>query len=149
MTWDNSKYIKLLIERPDSGVGDKYLIALRTTADYYGWTQEFERWSPKPLYQQGGYSFFSHPGRGEMFCEPGQRHRICRADTTAGYPRGKTNAFKLSRTCGLFDMSELANFTQGNWYWMSSPSGERISRERWAAIYQAGPHNRRAGLVSV
>ena len=149
MTWDNSKYVKLLIERPESSVGDKWLIALRSTADYYGWTQEFEIWSPKPLYEEGGYKFCMSPGRGEMFCESGQRHRICRAETTAGYPRAKTNQFKVSRTCGLFDLSEICHFTQGDWYWMSSPSGERISRDRWESIYQKGPHNRRAELVSV
>ena len=149
MTWDNSKYIKLLIERPTDTKGDRWLIALRTTADYYGWTQEFERWTPKFLYEEGGYSFFAHPGRGEMFCEAGRRHRICRTDSLHGMPRGKTNQFKVSRTCGLFDLSEIAHFTKGDWYWMSGPSGERISRDRWEAIYQAGPHNRRAGLVSV
>jgi hypothetical protein len=149
MTWDNSKYIKLLIERPSGTGGDRWLIALRTTADYYGWTQEFERWTPKFLYEQGGYSFFAHPGRGEMFCEAGRRHRICRTDSLHGMPRGKTNQFKVSRTCGLFDLSEIAHFTKSDWHWMSGPSGERISRDRWEAIYQAGPHNRRAGLVSV
>lgn len=149
MTWDPAKYIKLLIQRPVSSVGDKYLIALRTTADYYGWTKEFEVWRPKIAYQQGGYSFFQERGRGQMFCEAGQRVRICRVATKHGYPHGMTNAFKLSRTCGLFDFSEVAHFTEGEWHWMSSPSGERISRDRWEAIYQAGPHNRRAGLVSV
>ena len=149
MTWDNSKYIKLLIERPSGTGGDRWLIALRTTADYYGWTQEFERWTPKVVYEQGGYSFSYRGERGEMFCEPGQRLRICRTDSLHSTPRGKTNAFKVSRTCGLFDLSEIAHFTKGDWYWMSGPSGERISRDRWEAIYQAGPHNRRAGLVSV
>ena len=149
MTWNPNLYIKLLIERPASSVGDKYLIALRTTADYYGWTQEFERWTPKVVREEGGYKFCMAPMRGQMFCEAGRRHRICRTKTTAGYPAGKTNAFKVSRTCGLFDLSEIAHFTQGDWYWMSSPSGERISRDRWEAIYETAGQNRGAGLVSV
>ena len=149
MTWNPNLYCKLLIERPASGSADKYLISLRTTADYYGWTQEFERWSPKVLYEEGGRQFCMAPTRGQMFCEAGRRHRICRTATKHGYPHGMTNQFKVSRTCGLFDLSEIAHFTKGDWYWMSSPSGERISRDRWESIYQKGPHNRRAGLVSV
>ena len=149
MTWDNSKYIKLLIFRQSREAPDKWLIALRTTADYYGWSEKFEIWTPKPLYEEGGYTFCMAPVGGEMFCESGRRHRICRVATKHGYPHGMTNAFKVSRTCGLFDLSEIAHFTKGNWNWMCSPSGERITRDRWEAIYQAGPHNRRAGLVSV
>jgi hypothetical protein len=57
-----SDYIKLLIYRPDNGA-DRYLWTLRATADYYGWTQEFEIWSPKTLYEEGGYQFCMNPAR--------------------------------------------------------------------------------------
>ena len=68
VTWDGSKYVKLLIWRPDQGP-DRWLIALRTTADYYGWTKEFELWSPKAAMVTEGYTYFRDPGRlGEMFC---------------------------------------------------------------------------------
>ena len=149
MTWDNSKYVKLKIgDQPNKG--SKYLIALRTTADYYGWTQEFEPWSPKVVETIGNRVFVSDPGRrGEMFCEAGRRHRICRSPKTAGMPKGMTNQFKVSANCGLADLAELAHFTLVDWHWMSSPHGERISRERWEEMYQATTSQRRGGLVSV
>ena len=149
MTWDNSKYVKLLLERREDKA-DKYLIALRTTADYYGWTEKFPAWTLKTFGGDGGYSWGYDPGRrGEMFCEPGRRHRICRSARRQGNPRGMTNAFKLSRNCGLFDISEVAHFTKGDWHWMEGPTGERVSRERWEAMYQAGTPRKRRGLVSV
>ena len=116
----------------------KTLHALRTTADYYGWSEEFEPWGPKVVAVVGNKTFVQDPGRrGEMFCEAGRRHRICRSPSTAGMPRGLTNQFKVSANCGLRDLAELANFTKGEWYWLDSPFGERISRDRWAEMYEA------------
>lgn len=137
MTWDNSKYIKLLLDRPAKGQ-DCWLIALRTTADYYGWTEQFPEWSPKIVGTDGKYSFHVDPGRkGEMFCESGRRHRVCRSPSRNGNPAGKTNQFKVSRNTGLLHLAELAHFTEGDWYWMEGPRGERVSKERWEARYQA------------
>ena len=148
MTWDNSRYVKLLLHRPEKGL-DRWLIALRATADYYGWTEEFKVWSPKPVEVIGGLTFFRDPGRlGEMFCEPGRRHRICRSPSRGGNPRGMTNQFKVSNSCTITDLAELANFTKRDWYWMSGPTGERISRIHWSSLYQAGTQSRRGGLVS-
>ena len=149
MTWDNSKYVKLLLWRPSSGP-DRWLIALRTTADYYGWTEEFEEWSPKPIGTSGGYMLCMDPGRkGEMFCEGGVRLRISRSPSTAGNPAGLTNAFKVSNSCTLFDVSEIAALTKVDWHWMSCPRGERKSRKTWLAIHKAGTRQEGAGLVSV
>ena len=139
MTWDNSKYVKLLLER-QQGKQDKWLIALRTTADYYGWTEQFPTWTLRPAPgEPPGSRFSMRPGRGEMFCERGRRLRICRSRSRDGYPKGMTNAFKVSRNCGLFDLSEVAHFAQGDWHWMSSPRGGRIGRDRWESIYAVSP----------
>ena len=149
MTWDNSKYVKLLIWRPDSGP-DRWLMALRTTADHYGWTDNFEPWSPKSIGTSGGYTLCASPSRrGEMFCESGVRLRICRSPKTAGNPAGFTNAFKVSASCTLFDLSEIAALTTVDWHWMSCPFGERKSREAWLAIHEAGTQRQGRGLVSV
>ena len=138
MTWDGSKYVKLLIWRRQ-GRGDSWLIALRTTADYYGWTKQFEVWTPKVIGTSGRYDLVMDPGRrGEMFCEGGRRHRVCRSTSRAGNPAGKTNQFKVSEASTLFDLAEIAHFTQGDWYWMETFNGERFSREHWEDIYRAG-----------
>ena len=149
MTWDNSKYIKLLLERRE-GRSDKWLIALRTTADYYGWTEKFPTWTLRPAPGQGPEGRFAmHPGRGEMFCERGVKCRVCRSVSRNANPPGKTNQFKVSRTCGVFDMAEIAYFTQSDWHWMSGPDCRRRTRDEWLAIYDAQTHKRRGGLVSV
>ena len=148
MTWDGSKYTKLLLWRPEKGP-DRWLIALRTTADYYGWTKEFELWSPKAAMVTEGYTYFRDPGRlGEMFCEPGRRHRISRSPSRNGYPRGMSNQFKVSQSCTLVDLAELAHFTNVDWHWMTEPSGARVSREKWEQVHQNGPRKGR-GAVSV
>ena len=145
MTWDNSKYVKLLIERRE-GRRDKYLIALKTTADFYGWSDGFQVWEPKVAYLSGGRAYYIDPGRkGEMFCEAGTRLRICREPSRHGYPSSLTNAFKVSHNCSLFDISEIAHLTKVDWHWMSGPSGERIPRERWEQIYQVGIQRQRVG----
>ena len=149
MSYRAEDYIKLLIWRPDKG-SDRWVRALRSTADYYGWTQKFEPWSPKPQGTSGGYTLCLDPGRkGEMFCEPGLRHRICRSPLRAGMPRGRTNQFKVSESCGLLDLAEIAALTQVDWHWMSGPTGDRKTRAQWLAIHEAGTPYRRGGLVSV
>jgi hypothetical protein len=148
MTWDNSKYVKLLLWRPDSGA-DRWLIALRTTADYYGWTKHFETWRPKSIGTSGGYTLCRDPGRrGEMFCEGGRRLRICRSPKTGGNPAGFTNQFKVSRSCTQFDIAELAYLTNEGWYWMTGLYGQRIARESWLAIHSEKLRAER-GAVSV
>lgn len=148
MTWNKAEYVKLLLWR-EAGTQDKYLVALRTTADYYGWTQEFEVWTPKPIGTIGKYTLCMDPGRTQASIHrAGKPHRISRSPSKHANAAGLVNQFRLSRNCGLFECAEVAHFTQGDWYWLEGPYRERIDRERWEAIYEAGPHERRGGLVS-
>ena len=149
MSWSDKDYIKLLILRPDSGP-DRWLMALRTTADYYGWTKHFEPWSPKPVGTSGRYTLMMDTGRrGRMYCESGRKHRISRDPSKNGHKPGLTNQFKVSESCTLFDLAELAYLTNEGWYWMSSPTGERISRDKWLRMHEAGTRREGRGLVSV
>ena len=149
MSWVDRDYIKLLLFRPENGP-DRWLISLRATADYYGWNKNFEVWRPKVIGTSGRYQLSADPGRrGKMYCEGGRRHRISRDPSRRGHTPGLCNQFKVSRSCTMFDMAELASLTDVNWYWMSAPTGERVSRDRWLAMHKAGTRNQRAGLVSV
>ena len=142
-------YVKLVIGLQNSE-RSKYLIALRTTADYYGWTEEFEPWTPKTVETAGGYVVSRDPGRrGSLKLAGGKRLRLCRSNSTQGMPAGLTNAFRVSARCRVSDLAELAHFTKGDWHWMEGLFGERISRERWEAIYQGSISRVRGGLVSV
>ena len=140
---------KLLLSR-EPGKTAKYLIALDSTARFYGWTKEFADWEPPTVGTSGSYTLHVDPGRrGGLQMQAGRRHYICRSPVKAGYPRGLTNAFKLSRNCGLLDLAELAHFTEGDWHWLTSPYGERIRRDQWERIYQSGIPGRRGVACSV
>jgi hypothetical protein len=137
MSWSDKDYIKLLIGRPESGP-DRWLISLRATADYYGWSEKFPEWSPKPVSSDGKYTYFRDTGRkGRMYCESGRKHRISRDPSRRGHTPGLCNQFKVSTSCTMADMSEIAAMTGVDWYWMTSPTGERISREKWAEFWAA------------
>ena len=140
---NDSDFVKLLIWRDDNEP-DRFLIALRATADYYGWTKEFEPWTPKPVGVQNGIVFVQDPGRrGLMQAQGGVRLRVSRAKSKSGIPAGQVNAFRVSSSCTLFDIAEIAHFTDGDWYWMTSPSGTRITRDKWERRYQAGDRSHR------
>ena len=119
----------------------KKLHALRATANYYGWTEEFEEWSFKPELVEGSRQFGLDPGRrGHPQCSSGRRLRICRSASKSGLPAGFTNAFKVTRNVGLLDLAELAHFTNVDWEWMESLDGERVSRDRWEDRYARTTH---------
>ena len=148
MTYGEKDFVKLLIWR-DSGGRARWVQALRATADYYAWTEHFELWIPGGSWERNGYTFFHKPDRsGPGIATGGKRRRICWSQSRHGNPAGKTNQFTMSNSCRLIDYAELAHFSKGNWHWMSGPSGERISRDRWEAIYNTAGQNRGAGLVS-
>lgn len=149
MSWSDRDYVKLELFRPPGG-DSRWLIALRTTADYYGWTEYFPVWSPPVVGTAGGYTLVSDPGRrGRMHKQPAHRLRICRSESRKGHPRGMTNAFKVSRSCTLFELAELAHSTNIEWHWMESFKGQRLSRGHWEDMYWKGVQERRGGLVSV
>ena len=134
------QYVTLKLGETKSGRAKK-LHALRSTADYYGWTKKFEEWSFEPEIEEGGRIFGFDPGRrGHPQNSSGYRIRICRAESLNGFPAGFTNAFKVTTNTGLFDLAELAHFTDVDWYWMSTRTGERISRERWEDRYARTTH---------
>ena len=143
------QFCKLLLWR-GAGKKDKYVVALRATAEFYGWTKEFEEWSPRVIQEAGNYAYCIDPGRkGNLIYASGKRLRVCRSPKKQGMPRGLTNQFKVSRNCGLLDIAELAHFTEQEWHWMDGPWGERINRDHWERIYQAGIPGRRGVACSV
>ena len=142
-------YVKLVLGE-DSIKNRAYLICLRTTADFYGWSVGLPTWAPKELAVIGGRSIGHDPGRkGSLKLSPGKRLRISRSSSTAGNPAGLTNAFRISNQVGVRHLAQLAHVTEGDWSWMQGLYGERITRERWAEIYQKSISRVRGGLVSV
>ena len=142
-------YIKLVIWWPD-GQGCRYVSALRATADYYGWTQEFEIWRPKSVGTSNGYQGLQAPNRSSRgAARGGKRRRICRSKSTHGNPARLTNQFTISNSMRTIDLAELAHFTKVDWHWMEDLSGARVSRDHWEEIYEVGNRQLNRGLVSV
>ncbi len=114
----------------------KTLHAMRSTANYYGWTDYFEEWVGETFVGPGGKTILFDPGRrGHPQCSGGRRIRISRSPNKHRYAAGFTNAFKVSHGTGLFDLAELAHFTKVDWHWMESLDGERVNRARWEDRY--------------
>lgn len=142
MTYSEADFVKLTLFRSSNGRA-RWVRALRATADYYGWTEEFERWVPNGGTEIDGQMFYRMPCRDSRnHAAGGKRIRICRSTSRNGHPHGLTNQFTISNSCKAIDLAELAHFTKGDWKWMSSPSGTRIARDRWEEIYQAGGRSR-------
>lgn len=130
-------YVTLKLGETKNGSA-KTLHALRTTADYYGWTEAFPEWVGKDSFVEGGRTYLQSPSRrGHPQCSSGRRIRISRSPVTNGFPAGFTNAFKVSSNVGLFDLAELAHFTKGEWFWMTAVDYKRVSKEQWADRYAA------------
>ena len=144
---DPTDYIKLVLWWPEKQTC-RYISAFRATADYYGWTKEFEIWRPKPVATSGSYQLSYCPNRTRRgAARGGKRIRISRSESRQGNPARLTNQFTISNSCRTIDLAELANFTQGDWHWMEDLSGQRVSREHWAEIYRTGNARIGRGLV--
>lgn len=128
-----------LVLREDKNGRRSSVFAWRATCDFYGWSRNFDEWAPKTIGFDGGYElayFEEGPIRGRT--NGGYGLRICRSPNKGGHPRGLTNRFKVSNSCGMFELAKLAYFTDVNWYWMEAPDGSRLTRQRWRDIYVAG-----------
>ena len=144
----DEQFVKLLVKR-DTGTQDKFLIAMRATADHYGWLEEFPIWTPKPSYTQGGREYFLMPStRGELRCQGSISLTVSQSPSKHSFTKGLVHRFQLSHNCGLWAISEVAHFTQRDWHWMSDPKGQRIDRARWEERYQTRLPRKRGGLVS-
>lgn len=140
MNSPESRFVKLKLGETSRGAA-KYLVALGSTADYYGWTEEFEPWTPKVVEVIGGRKFGYDTGRrGKSQGGGGRRLKISRSPRRDIHEPGKTNVFKVSRNTGLLDLAELAHFTKVDWYWMESPNGGRPSRDEWESRYNGKTH---------
>jgi hypothetical protein len=145
----NIDFVQLIIFRGAQNRA-RWVRALRTTANHYGWLDHFPLWSPGKAYVENGVQYYYAqrlPGRGAP--RGSKPRRICRAKSSHGHPARLTNQFQISNSCRTIDLAELAYFTKGDWHWMEDLSGKRLSRDHWHRLYLAGGDRRRAGLVSV
>ena len=107
-------------------------------ADFYGWSESFEP------YIEG---YFRDPNTGHVYLKDARLKRnhaqgarpfvISRAPSKSGFVATMNNQFRVSSNARLRDLAALAYGTKVDWHWMTTPSGERRSREEWLAIHEA------------
>ena len=112
--------------------------ARREVAEYYGWNRHFEEFVPGEWTQEGtGIRYLTSPCLAVSKKRPGKLVQISIDPSKSGTVAGKASKFRISTGSTLFDLAQVAVATDVEWYWMTTFSGERRSREKWLAIHDA------------
>ena len=122
-------------QRPD---GTPVWISTRKeNAEFYGWDKHFEPFiegvSTDPI---SGARYLVDPRLKRGHARKGKRITISRTPMVSGRLAGYTNIFRISVNATVFHLAEVAKFTDCDWYWMTTRSGHRRTREEWLAIHE-------------
>lgn len=129
------EYVQLCIsEKPTGRLA--WVKARRGTAEALGWTEHF-----KSVFQHRAEQ---HPkglvyvrGKGSDRGRGGRRIQLGAGRDNHRPGPGERRQFKVGTTCTLFDLAELFHFTEGDWEWMSTPTGVKKTACEWESIYNA------------
>ena len=129
--------VRLLIRRAKSG-NPICLQARKETAEFYGWTNHFEKhvegyWKDEAT----GVEYISMPLLRKGKARFGIPLQISRKASKHSHNTTYANYFRVSGEATIADIAKVAKFTDVDWNWMETPSGERRSREKWLAIHEA------------
>ena len=127
--YKNSDFVRLGIRNHS---GDRYIWmnCLKATADFYGWSEAFPTLLELKT-QTTGREFVRDVGRRGWKSSGGQVVTICRSPITQGFPRGKTNSFRVSKWASQRDLQLIAQSAQVDWEWMSTAKSGRRPRSWW------------------
>jgi hypothetical protein len=107
------------------------LIALKTTADFYGWTEVFPSLNEAKRvdYPDG---LMPHPGRKNLRRFRAHPLVISRHEGSKhGYPVRLTNRFRVTNNAGVLDIANIAQSTQIPFSWLTDKRGTRLCAEHW------------------
>ena len=129
--------VRLLIRRTKAG-NPICLQARKETAEFYGWTNHFEKhiagyWRDEAT----GVEYINQPTLTRGKARFGIPLQISRGRSKGGHSTTYANYFRVSGEATIADIAKVAKFTDVDWNWMETPSGERRSREKWLAIHEA------------
>lgn len=133
MVYKLSDFVELAVRRISKSNWVR-LIALESTADFYGWTEVFPSLNEAKRvdYPDG---LFPHPGRKNLRMFRAQPVHICRSETTKhGFPIRLTNRFRVTNNTRDVDLIAIAQATQIPFGWMTTRSGQRREQEYWMGI---------------
>ena len=126
------EYVHLAIRkiRPGDWV---QLMCLKTTADYYGWSETFPDISTAKAIDSGD-GLIQFPTRKRPRRTRALRLYISREKAhKKGYPRGLTNCFRVSRNVCNRDLVAMAHATTVDFGWMNDVGYNRVTRDEWLA----------------
>lgn len=101
------------------------------TARFFGWDKEFEEWRAR--WKNDGW----HPGEPvwrDRRRRGGDRRRICRSKSKAGYPRGMTHCFRMTGPWSRKHLVELARVAGNKFEWMEAWNYKKVDREVWLSF---------------
>ena len=128
---------RFLIRRTRQG-GPILLQARKETAEFYGWDKHFqpylEGYRKDP---ETGVEYINQPRLKKWNTRSGVPLRISRTASKSGQTRTQVNHIRVSSDATTADIAQVAKFTDVDWNWMETPSGERRSRDKWLAIQEA------------
>lgn len=133
------RFVRLVLWTNEWG-NHSTISCLRATAEFYGWTKHYVELNSIPdfVVNGRGYGYWRRGIRGLSGEIGGHPLRICRSSSKMGHPAGHTNTLRINKRVSVYDLAELAHFTEGDWHWLEDKSGKRVSREHWEEIYQSG-----------
>jgi hypothetical protein len=93
--------------------------------------------------------YISNPRLGKGKARFGIPLQISRGRSKGGHNTTYANYLRVSGEATIADIAKVAKFTDVDWHWMETPSGERRSREKWLALHEAWIQGREGGVVSL
>ena len=131
--YKNDDFTQLAIRQLPRGEWVR-LIALKATANFYGWAEVFPTWNQaRALTNDGTTRRPAYTIRPRRY--RGVRHFICRdLNTTQGFPARLTNCFRVTNNATAQDLVAIAQATQIDYGWMTAKYGERRKKACWDAI---------------
>jgi hypothetical protein len=110
---------------------------LKTTAEFYGWTNHFK--TPLDLLreEQGFPQYVRTKSNAWARLVGGTAIRIGRGTDMRRNEPGLTNQFRINNRVKISDLAELASKTEVEWQWLERPCGRRMERDWWLNLYPA------------
>ena len=130
MNFHQSAYVMLQLGSDPSNTR-KWLKCLRETAEFYGWLDACQPWLSSGARQDSnGRTWVTHPGK-TRHSTGGLPIVVCRSADRGGWPRGKTNRFRVGNQVANRDLAWLVANSSVPIGWMTDTSECRVSGERW------------------
>ena len=123
-------FVRLAIREKPSGVFVS-LIALRTTASFYGWDQTFPEWRGKWTGKLSPTRYVKAQPYNNIFGGTRRKIIICRSDDRHSTPAALTNQFRVTTDATFLDLVNIAQATKPIFGWMTSFNAKRIPWECW------------------